>query len=138
MQRRKFIKFIGGAVVAWPLVARAELARVGARIGWLATGDPTTYRFSLAAFRTGLQTLGYVEGRNITIEYRWAEGNVARLPELANELVQQKVDVILAGGSPGALAAKHATSLIPIVTGQVSAILSRSGSSRASPGPTAT
>ena len=79
------------------------------------TGSPTSHRFSLAAFREGLMTLGYVEGKNIKIEYRWAEGNVARLPQFANELVEQKVDVILAGGTVGAEVAKHATSLIPII-----------------------
>jgi putative ABC transport system substrate-binding protein len=74
---------------------------------------------SLAAFRDGLKALGYVEGKNIRIEYRWAEGNVARLSELANELVQQNVDVILAGGSVGAEAAKQVTSVIPIVAAGV-------------------
>ena len=83
------------------------------------TGSPTSYRFSLAAFRDGLKALGYVEGQNISIEYRWAEGNTTRLPELANELVHQKVDIILAGGSVGAEAAKHATSLIPIIAAGV-------------------
>jgi putative tryptophan/tyrosine transport system substrate-binding protein len=119
MKRREFIKLLGGTAATWPLVARAELPKAGPHVGWLATGDPTTYRFSLAAFRGGLRTLGYVEGRNITVEYRWAEGNVSRLPELADELVQQKVDVIVAGGTIGARAAKHATSLIPIVAAGV-------------------
>ena len=91
----------------------------GARIGWLVTGSFTSYRFSLAAFLDGLKASGYVEGQNISIEYRWSEGNVARLPKLANELVEQKVDVILAGGSLGAEAAKHATSQIPIVAAGV-------------------
>jgi putative ABC transport system substrate-binding protein len=83
------------------------------------TGSPTTYRFSLAAFLDGLKALGYVEGQNCLIEYKWAEGNITRLPELANELVQQNVDVILAGGSVGAEAAKRATSVLPIVTAGV-------------------
>ena len=83
------------------------------------SGFPESYRFSLAAFREGLKSLAYVEGQNIRIEYRWAEGDLARLPELANELVQQKVDVILAGGSVGAEAAKRATSVIPIVAAGV-------------------
>jgi putative ABC transport system substrate-binding protein len=73
------------------------------------------YRFSLAAFREGLQAAGYREGENVVIEYRWAEGNINRLPELARELVQQKVNVILAGGTVGAEAAKNATREIPIV-----------------------
>jgi putative ABC transport system substrate-binding protein len=84
-------------------------------VGWLVTGSPAEYRLSLAAFRDGLKALGYVEGQNITIEYRWAEGDVARLPELARDLVDRNVDIILAGGSIGVQAAKGATSLIPIV-----------------------
>ena len=80
---------------------------------------PTTHRFSLAAFQDGLKAAGRIEGQNITIEYGWAEGNLARLPELANDLVQKKVDVILAGGSIGAEVAKRATSVIPIVAAGV-------------------
>jgi hypothetical protein len=80
------------------------------------TGSPTSYRFSLAAFRDGLKTLNYIEGQNISIEYRWAEGKIERLPELAKSLVHERVDIILAGGSLGAEAAKHATSVIPVVT----------------------
>jgi len=115
MKRREFITLLGGAAM-WPLRARAQqpTPRVP-RVGWLVTGSHTTYRFSLAAFRDGLKALGYIEGQNIKIDYRWAEGNVDRLPELANELVQQKVDVIVTGGAVGAKTAKHATSLIPIV-----------------------
>ncbi len=82
-------------------------------------GSPTTHRFSLAAFQDGLKAAGRIEGQNITIEYGWAEGNLARLPELANDLVQKKVDVILAGGSIGAEVAKRATSVIPIVAAGV-------------------
>ena len=116
MRRRDFIKAIAGSASAWPLMASAQQpATKVPRIGWLVTGAPPSYRFSLAAFRDGLKSLGYVEGRNVSIEYRWAEGNLARLPELAKDLVDQKVDVILAGGSVGAKAAKDATSLIPIV-----------------------
>jgi putative ABC transport system substrate-binding protein len=121
IRRREFIVTLGaGAAVSWTVAARAQqpTAKVP-RIGWLVTGSPTSYRFSLAAFRDGLKALGYVEGRNIRIEYRWAEGNVARLPELAGDLVQQNVDLILAGGSVGAEAAKHATSIIPIVAAGV-------------------
>jgi putative tryptophan/tyrosine transport system substrate-binding protein len=115
MRRRDFI--IGIALTsAWPLAAHAQQPTTHVpRIGWLATGNPTSYRFSLAAFRDGLKALGYVEGQNISIEYRWAEGNTERLPELASELVQQKVDLILAGGGIGAKAAKYATSVVPIV-----------------------
>jgi putative tryptophan/tyrosine transport system substrate-binding protein len=120
MRRREFISLIGGTAIAWPLTARAQQSTTKVpRIGWLVTGSPISYRFSLAAFREGLTTLGYVDGQNIKIEYRWAEGNLALLPELANELVEQKVDIILAGGSAGAEAAKHATSLIPIIAAGV-------------------
>jgi putative tryptophan/tyrosine transport system substrate-binding protein len=119
IRRRRFIALCGGAA-AWPLVARAQQPMTKlSRIGWLVTGSPVSYRYSLAAFLDGLKALGYVEGGNIGIEYRWAEGDVARLPKLANELVEQKVDIILAGGSPGAEAAKQATSLIPIVAAGV-------------------
>src|SRR5262245_35242964 len=85
------------------------------RVGWLVTGSPTSHRFSLAAFQDGLKALGYVEGQNISIEYRWAEGNLSRLPELSKDLVQQKVDVILAGGTIVVEEVKRATSTIPIV-----------------------
>lgn len=120
MRRRDFITVLGGAAATWPLTAFAQQPTIKvARIGWLVTGSSTSYRFSLAAFLDGLKALGYVEGQNISIEYRWAEGNVARLSKLANELVEQKVDVILAGGSVGAEAAKQATSHIPIVAAGV-------------------
>jgi putative ABC transport system substrate-binding protein len=120
MRRRAFITALGGAA-AWPVMARGQQATTTkiSRIGWLATGSPTSYRFSLAAFRDGLKALNYVEGQNFSIEYRWGEGNVALLPELAKDLVRERVDVILAGGSPGAEAAKKATSVIPIVAAGV-------------------
>src|SRR5262245_38788405 len=121
IRRRKFLaSLLGGVAVAWPLAARAQQRTTKVpRIGWLVTGSPTSYRFSLAAFRDGLKALGHVEGQNISIEYRWAEGNVAELPELAKDLVHQKVDIILAGGSVGAEAAKRATSVIPIIAAGV-------------------
>jgi putative tryptophan/tyrosine transport system substrate-binding protein len=113
--RREFITLLGSAA-AWPLAARAQQpTKKMPRIGWLVTGSPASYRFSLAAFREGLRALNYVEGENITIEYRWGHGDVGRLSELARELVQQKVDIILAGGSIGAKVAKDATLVIPIV-----------------------
>ena len=119
MKRRDFITLVGGAA-AWPFAARAQQPTTKLpRIGWLVTGSPTTYRFSVAAFLDGLKALGYVDGRNCRIEYRWAEGNIARLADLANELVRENVDVILAGGWVGAQAAKRATSVIPIVTAGV-------------------
>jgi putative tryptophan/tyrosine transport system substrate-binding protein len=115
MKRRDFITLLGGAAAAWPLAARAQQPATMPKIGWLTTGDPASYRFSLEAFHDGLRAFGYIAGRNITIEYKWAEGNPARLPQLADQLVRQNVDVIVAGGSIGAQAAKNATSLIPIV-----------------------
>ena len=122
MTRRELIALLGSAAAACPLGARGQQMTTKTNvptIGWLATGSPTTYRNSLAAFRDGLTAAGYVEGQNIRIEYRWAEGNVSRLPELAHDLVQQQVDVILAGGSVGAEAAKRATSIIPIIAAGV-------------------
>jgi putative ABC transport system substrate-binding protein len=121
MKRREFISLLGGAA-AWPLAARAQQGATKKNlltVGWLVTGSPTSYRHSLAAFRDGLTEAGYLEGQNVRIEYRWAEGNVGRLPELARDLVNQQVDVILAGGSVGAEAAKRATSTIPIVAAGV-------------------
>ena len=115
MRRREFISLLGGAAATWSLTARAQQQERMRRIGWLVSGDPISYRSALAAFRDGLRALNYVEGQNINIEYRWAEGNLARLPELAQELVDLKVDIILAGGSNGAQAALHATSVIPII-----------------------
>ena len=99
--------------------SKAQRRRTFFTVGWLVTGSPTSYRHSLAAFRDGLTEAGYLEVQNIRIEYRWAEGNVGRLPELARDLVHQQVDVILAGGSVGAEAAKRATSIIPIVAAGV-------------------
>jgi putative tryptophan/tyrosine transport system substrate-binding protein len=120
MRRREFIRLFGSTAVAWPLTARAQQPTTRMpRVGWLVTGSPTTYRFSLAAFQDGLKAAGLTEGQNIIIEYRWAEGNPARLPELAKDLIQKKVDVILAGGSIGAEVAKRATSVIPIVAAGV-------------------
>ena len=115
MRRREFITLIGAGAAAWPLAARAQQATRPPRIGWLSTGSPISHRLSLAAFQDGLRALGYIEGGNVIIEYRWAEGDLARLPELANQLVQQQVEISLAGGSTGAQAAKNATSIIPII-----------------------
>jgi len=116
MRRRKFIKLFGGALIAWPVAARAQQSTTKIpRIGWLVTVSPSSHRLSLVAFHDGVTVLGYVEGQNISIEYRWAEGNLDRLPELANDLVQQKVDVILAGGTLVVEVVKRTTSTIPIV-----------------------
>jgi putative tryptophan/tyrosine transport system substrate-binding protein len=121
MKRREFITLLGGAA-AWPLAARAQRVIADKKlpiVGWLVTGSPTSYRHSLSAFRDGLAAAGYREGQNIRVEYRWAEEKISRLPELARDLVREQVDVILAGGSVGAEAAKRATASIPIVAAGV-------------------
>ena len=110
--RRAFIGALAGGLAA-PLAAGAQQPAKVARIGFLGTGSRTANQ--LEAFQHGLRDLGYVEGRNIVIEYRWAEGRVERFPDLAAELVGLKVDVIVATGTPVALAAKNATRTIPIV-----------------------
>ena len=118
MRRREFLALTGGAVT-WPLPIWAQQPTTLPRLGWLGNGTPTSANRLLTAFREGLKALNYIEGQNISIEYRWAEGKIERLPELAQDLVHQRVDVILAGGSFAAAAAKGATSVIPIVTAAV-------------------
>jgi putative tryptophan/tyrosine transport system substrate-binding protein len=94
MRRREFISLLGGAAAAWPLAARAQQAGKVPRIGFLGAASPSTFASRLEGIRLGLRDFGYVEGRNITVEYRWAEGHYERLPELAAELVRSKVDLI--------------------------------------------
>ena len=118
MRRREFIMALGGAV-AWPFAAQAQQTEKVSRIGYLGTSSPSLEGHVLDAFRQKLRELGHVEGENIAIEYRWAEGQDDRLPELAAELVRLKPDVIVTTGTPGTLAAKQATSTIPIIFASV-------------------
>jgi len=115
MKRRHFIKLVGGMAMACPFVLHAQpLARV-ARIGFLGSASAPGSAKSVEALRTGLRDLGYVEGKNIVTEFRWAEGRYDRLSALVTELIRLKVDLIVTHGTPGTRAAKKATSTIPIV-----------------------
>ena len=112
MRRREFITLLGGAAT-WPLAASAQQKPV---IGFLNSGSADAYPDRITAFHQGLRQLGYVEGENVVIDYRWAFGEYDRLPAFAAELVERRVSVLVAtGGEPAALAAKSATSTIPIV-----------------------
>jgi putative tryptophan/tyrosine transport system substrate-binding protein len=113
--RREFITLLGGAAAAWPLVARAQQARIPV-IAYLHSASPEPYASMIAAFQNGLAEAGYVDGQNVTIDYRWAEGQFNRLPSLAAELVARRPAILVAaGGDVSVAAAKAATTTIPIV-----------------------
>src|SRR5262245_43378084 len=112
IQRRKFLATLGGAAVAWPLAAQAQQSAMPV-IGYLSTRSAEDTTHLLAAFRTGLAQNGYIEGQNVTIEYRWALGQYDRLPGMAAELVRRPVTVLATtGGEPAAFAAAGATATI--------------------------
>jgi putative tryptophan/tyrosine transport system substrate-binding protein len=113
MRRREFVTLLGSAAAAWPVAARAQQLTQVARIGFLRAAAPNEKEFN--AFRGGLRALGYVEGRNIVIEQRYASGAYDRVPELATDLVRLNMDVIAVDGPPAAKAVKAATASIPIV-----------------------
>jgi putative tryptophan/tyrosine transport system substrate-binding protein len=117
MRRRAFIEGVAAFGVAWPLAARAQQSSVPV-IGFLSYGSPEAYPQALAAFQKGLNELGFVDGQNLTIEYRWAGNEYAQFPSLAADLVRRQVNVVVVlGSTPGTLAAKAATTTIPIVFG---------------------
>jgi putative tryptophan/tyrosine transport system substrate-binding protein len=115
MRRREFITCIGAAAAAWPLPAFAQQSSKFSTIGFLVAASPAVSSFWVAAFVERLHELGWVEGRTVAIEYRWAEGQPDRFSKLAMELVQLKVDVIVTHGTPAAIATKNVTSVIPII-----------------------
>ena len=123
MRRRDVITLLGAATAAWPLGASAQQPAKVARIGFLGLVSASSHASRVEALRAGLRDLGYVEGKNLLIEFRWANGQYDRLPALATELVRRNVDVIVTHGAAGALAAKQATTTTPIVITAVADML---------------
>ena len=115
MKRREFITLLGGAAATWPLAARAQQSVKVPRVGFLGNSTEALEANLVGPFRDGLRDLGYEAGRNIVIEYRWAEGKYERFPALIAELIALNVDVIVTAGTPASLAVKKATSSIPLV-----------------------
>ncbi len=115
MRRRQLISLLGGAVVSWPLAAHAQQPAKVLRIGFLGNSTAALEANLIGPFRDGLSALGYVEGRNVVIEYRWAEGKYERFAGLIAELIALKVDVIVTAGTPATLAVKKATTRVPLV-----------------------
>jgi ABC-type uncharacterized transport system substrate-binding protein len=115
MKRREFISLVGCVAATWPLAAGAQQSAMRV-IGFLDSRSSDAMSSRLGAFRQGLKEVGFVEGENLKVEYRWADNQINRVSEMATELVRRQVDVIVAtGGPPAALAAKSATATIPIV-----------------------
>src|SRR5258705_13227287 len=114
LKRREFISLLGGAVASWPLAARAQQAKRPI-VGFLGDSTPLAESERAAAFARRLHDLGWIEGRTIAIEYRWADGRSDRLAEIAAEFARLKVDIIVTGGTPAVMAAKKAAPVIPIV-----------------------
>jgi putative ABC transport system substrate-binding protein len=115
MKRREFITLLGGAAATWPMAARAQQPSNLPTIGFLVSGTPSSHREWVAAFVQRLRELNWTEGRNVAIEIRWAEGRNERLAEITAEFVRRRVDVIVTSATPPTVAAKQATSVIPIV-----------------------
>jgi putative ABC transport system substrate-binding protein len=113
--RRQFLAMLGGAAAAWPFVARAQQAGKLPTIGFFGAATPSAWRHRVASFVQRLRELGWIEGRTIAIDYRWADGRTGRLAEIAAEFARLKVDVIVTAGTPSTIAVKQATSVTPIV-----------------------
>src|SRR5436309_4373237 len=115
MKRRTFISLLGGAAAAWPLAARAQQVGKIPRVGFMGNSTAALEANLVGPFRESLRELGHVEGQNIVIEYRWAEGKYERFPALIAELLAQRVEVIVTAGTPASLAVQKATTSVPLV-----------------------